>query len=172
MSKLIVNTIEAQTIKYDSDTTGLTLNSDGNILRPNLIAFKALGNNAAYVNTSPVPYPTVSYNYGNGYNNTTYTFTAPIDGLYEFTAFFGIFRVNGNSGNGYPRFRANIGGTDTDGLYAYFQAPTSTSYVSGTLHDTYVLSANDTVKVICPSNSNWGYYNNVSECCFSGRLIG
>ena len=172
MSKLIVNTIEAQTYKYDSDTTGMTINSDGNILRPNLIAFKALGNNASYVNTTPVQFPTVSYNYGNGYDNSTYTFTAPIDGLYEFTAFFGIYRVNGTNGNGYARFRANISGTDTDGLYAYFQAPSATAYVSATLHDTYVLSANDTVKVIAPSNSNWGYYSNVSELCFSGRLIG
>ena len=29
MSKLIVNTIEAQTYKYDSDTTGMTLSSNG-----------------------------------------------------------------------------------------------------------------------------------------------
>ena len=56
MSKLVVNTIEAQTYKYDSDTTGMTFNSDGNILRPNLIAFRATGNNANYVNTSPVPF--------------------------------------------------------------------------------------------------------------------
>lgn len=172
MSKLVVNTIEAQTYKYDSDTTAMTFNSDGNIIRPNLIAFRATGNNANYVNTSPVPFTTVTYNYGGGYDNTTYTFTAPIDGLYEFTAFFGIFRVNGASGNGYPRFRATIGGVDTDGLYTYFQAPTATAYVSGTLHDTYVLSANDAVKVLAPSNTNWGYYSSASELCFSGRLIG
>lgn len=172
MSKLIVNTIEAQTYKYDSDTTGMTFNSDGNILRPNLIAFRATGNTNNYINTSPVPFPTVTYNYGSGYDNTTYKFTAPIDGLYEFRAFFGIYRVNGSSGNGYCRFRANINGTDTDGLYAYFQAPTSTAYVPATLYDTYVMSANDTIQVIAPSNTNWGYYGNVSECCFSGRLIG
>ena len=171
MSKLVVNTIEAQTYKYDSDTTGMTFNSDGNILRPNLIAFRATGNNAAYITTSPVPFPTVTYNYGGGYNNTTYTFTAPIDGLYEFTAFFGILRATSSSGNVYPRFRANISGTETDGLYAYFQAPTATSYVSANLYDTYVLSANDTIKINVAA-SNADYYNMSSECCFSGRLIG
>jgi len=172
MSKLIVNTIETQTIKYDSDTTAMTFNSDGSILRPNLIAFRAGGNNNSYITTSPVPFPTVRYNYGNGYNNSTYTFTAPVAGVYEFTAFFGILRVSSAGGNGYPRFRTNQGGVETDGLYAYFQAPTSTAYTAVTLHDTYAFAANDTVKIIFPSVNNFDYYNGAAESSFSGRLIG
>jgi hypothetical protein len=172
MSKLVVNTIEAQTYKYDSDTTAMTFNSDGSILRPNLIAFRAAGNNANYIATSPAPFPTVTYNYGNGYDNTTYTFTAPIAGLYEFTAHFGILKVSSAGGSGYPRFRTNQGGVDADGIYAYFHAPTSTAYTAATLHDTYAFAANDTVKIIFPSMTNFTYYNGPSESSFSGRLIG
>tara|TARA_Y100000389_G_scaffold205105_1_gene263234 strand:+ start:9391 stop:9978 length:588 start_codon:yes stop_codon:yes gene_type:complete len=39
MSKLVVNTIEAQTYKYDSDTTGMTLSSNGSPVFPNRVDY-------------------------------------------------------------------------------------------------------------------------------------
>lgn len=167
MGKLVVSTIETQSIKYDSDTTAITINSSGNILQPNLIAFKALGNNPSYVTTSPVPFPTVVYNYGNGYDNSTYTFTAPIGGLYEFIAFFGIYRITANGGSLYGRFVVN--GTSLQ--YAYSSLASSTGYLSATLNETFILSAGDTVK-ISMTVGNADYYSGPNELHFTGRLIG
>ena len=49
MSKLVVNTIEAQTYKYDSDTTGLTLNSDGTFNRGTTPAWQLRPDSASNV---------------------------------------------------------------------------------------------------------------------------
>lgn len=54
MSKLIVSTVEAQTFNYDSDTTGLILNSDGTVNESSKI-LRGWYLNTAYTTTnSPV----------------------------------------------------------------------------------------------------------------------
>jgi len=89
MSKLIVNTIEAQTYKYDSDTTGLTLNSDGYAIKskkPSVIVdmSQTSGSNV-YVSVSagdPIPFGYVVEGDSSLINTSTYKFQCPVDGLY------------------------------------------------------------------------------------------
>ena len=57
MSKLIVNTIEAQTYKYDSDTTGMTIAADGKIdfVRTDTYAEATYSSNLWAVTTNGIP---------------------------------------------------------------------------------------------------------------------
>jgi hypothetical protein len=47
-----------------------------------------------------VPYDTTLYNVGSGYNTTTYTFTAPADGLYELGTSVGLEGLNTSAATG------------------------------------------------------------------------
>ena len=69
-SKLLVDSIEGRT------THGF--------LTPDRPAFMARGNNNNYVQTTPIPFPSVDFNIGSHYNNSTYKFTAPTTGVYMF----------------------------------------------------------------------------------------
>ena len=56
----------------------LMVNTDGYVTKPSQVGFLAKGNNSSYINTTPMPFPTVEYNIGSHYNASNYTFTAPV----------------------------------------------------------------------------------------------
>ncbi len=93
---LIVNNIEAQNYKYDSDTTAMTIDTTGRVTTTNKIAFKAIGNAGgaagAYVTTSPIIPGVIRHNHGSGWDNSTGRFTVPAGGagLYWFHLHMGI----------------------------------------------------------------------------------
>jgi len=71
------------------------VNCGGVISIPNQISFRATRNVHAYINTNIVlPFNAITYNIGGGYNNSTYTFTAPKTGTYYF---YVIFFTDGNT---------------------------------------------------------------------------
>ena len=148
-----------------SDYIAIKADYLGRVTKPSTPAFMAKGNNAAYITTSPIPFPTVEFNIGNHYNNSNYTFTAPIAGRYFFHAHMGL--VNGGSGNQiYPWFSVN--GSQT--MYTY-QNFSTTWYSSAHLTCIFSLSANDTVAVTL-SVSGATYYNGQAETRFMGYLLG
>ena len=156
-----------QTATGDNQTGTTTLSVDnlGRALKPAQPAFLAKGANANYITTSPVPFPTVEYNIGSHYNNSNYTFTAPIAGRYFFHAHMGLF--NGSSGaQGYPWFSIN----GTQQQYSYINIA-ATWYSNGHLTGVFNLSANDTVKITV-SLSSATYYNGPNETRFMGYLLG
>ena len=140
--------------------------STGYVTKPYQVAFSATPANGNYSTTSPIPFDVVHYNIGNAYNNSTYTFTAPIAGRYVFHLHLGIVRLLATNASGYPRF--NINGANKE--YSYVAGP-SGLYVNANMTTFRVLSANDTVKVVW-NGSNADYYDNTSECSFSGYLLG
>jgi len=148
-----------------AQTTRMSIDDSGRVFKPNQPCFLATGNNGNYVTTSPIPFPTVVYNIGSHYNNSNYTFTAPVAGRYWFHAHIGL--CNGSSGaNIYPWF--NVNGSNQQ--YSYVNVA-ATWY--GTAHLTCIfnLSASDTVKVTA-SISSATYYNGANETRFMGYLIG
>ena len=148
-----------------SDTLAMQVTSAGYVKKPAQPAFSAKGANGSYITTSPIPFPTVEFNIGNHYNNSNYTFTAPIAGRYFFHAHMGL--VNGGSGNQiYPWFSVN--GSQT--MYTY-QNFSTTWYSSAHLTCIFSLSANDTVAVTL-SVSGATYYNGQAESRFMGYLLG
>ena len=64
----------------------MRISSEGFVTKPYQAMFEAGGNNIAFSAQSPLPYPTVKYNIGNCYNNSTYKFTAPVNGYYQVMA--------------------------------------------------------------------------------------
>ena len=66
--------------------TRMRISSEGFVTKPYQAMFEAGGNNIAFSAQSPLPYPTVKYNIGNCYNNSTYKFTAPVNGYYQVMA--------------------------------------------------------------------------------------
>ena len=168
MSKLVVNTIEAQTYKYDSDTTGMTLNSSGvasfpNKLTRNIPAFRVMGATSyvAYSEAATLAYNSVTshsglYNLGGHYDTSTYTFTAPLDGLYYFKANV----LKQAEGPGGIQLRHG-----TLGILARSYDHGRDFNVSGVFN----LSAGDTIYVTTESATSWylGTYG-----AFNGYMIG
>ena len=138
----------------------------GYVTKPYQVAFSATPANGNYTTTTPIPFDVVHYNIGNAYNNSTYTFTAPIAGRYVFHLHLGIVRLNAGGSSGYPRFQIN--GSNKE--YSYVSGP-SGLYVNANMTTFRVLAANDTVLVTW-NGSNSNYYDNTSECSFSGYLLG
>jgi len=107
MSKLIVNTIEAQTYKYDSDTTGMTIDNAGRIVTEDVRpAFKAYynANNWALSTGDVFVFDRTEFNVGSCYDTSNGKFTAPRDGIYHFN-YYTIY--TGNAGNDWISLQKN-----------------------------------------------------------------
>ena len=146
--------------------TAMGLDSNGRVTKPLQPAFLATGNNAAYVTTSPIPFPAVTYNIGAHYNSSNYTFTAPIAGKYFLHAHVGL--VNGSSGaQGYPWFSIN----GSQQQYSYLNI-NATWYGNANITNIFQLAANDTVKITFSTGSGGQYYNDANTTRFMGYLLG
>ena len=147
--------------------TPMTITQAGYVKKPNQVSFIATGSNGAYVQTSPVPFPTVVQNVGNGYNNSNYTFTAPIAGTYFFHFHCGI--VNGSANQQiYPYFQKN----GSNFMYSYTSIAT-TYYAQSHMTALVPLAANDTMRVtMATPSSSATYYNSSQETRFNGYLLG
>ena len=76
-----------------SSGTGITLNSDGSINKPLQPCFYAtvIGESRTGMDSlSTMKYGTEVFDVGSDYNNSTYTFTAPVTGKYQFNITLGI----------------------------------------------------------------------------------
>ena len=77
-----------------NDTIQMTIDGSGRVTKPQQPSFKAMGHGAAYIDTTPVAFPTVSgygcHNYGNHFNTSNGKFTCPTAGRYFFHLHKGI----------------------------------------------------------------------------------
>lgn len=143
----------------------MRIDSSGRVTKPDQVCFVATGNNGNYVNTSPIPFPSVVTNIGNAYNSSNYTFTAPIAGRYFFHLHIGVTQGH-NNGTVYPWFTVN----GSNVMYTYHQVNASTMHSHTHITSIFSLGANDTVKVTF--NGTGQYYNNAAESRFMGYLLG
>ena len=179
MSKLIVNTIEAQTYKYDSDTTGLTLNSDGTFNRGTIPYWALKG-----PSTSSIPAngtvkwgeradseeAIIGQSLGGGctYDVSTGEVTVSISGLYQVNIHANVrSNVSGTNSVG---IELVVNGTDV-GIRNYFSDTTHTIWQDMSFSTLVTLDANDTIRVD-------EYYGNTIQVDgnpwggFSGYLVG
>ena len=153
-SKLLVDSIEGRT------THGF--------LTPDRPAFMARGNNNNYVQTTPIPFPSVDFNIGSHYNNSTYKFTAPTTGVYMFGS--NVYYRCDATELSLIRFMKN---TSTNiGNYSSNTAGSGAAQQQGGLQLTglFQLSANDTIEVIFGSTGD--YFNGTTDSGFWGYLVG
>ena len=178
MSKLIVNTIEAQTYKYDSDTTGITIGSAGAItanylLDGNYPIFSCTGisgfQSAAYEGVGsnivcPSGYSTTVINQAS-LMGTDGAMIAPADGIYEYCVV------------------SNSGTTDGHrGLYVYQKTSGSTTLIDNvfTMNDYsgYTIASHRILSLSQGDKILWGYHNsyvawnqnNTAFNCWGRRL--
>ena len=140
--------------------TQLTVDSAGRLLTPNRPYFYARAANANHT-SGTIPYSLVDHNVGGHYDSSTYTFTAPVAGIYSFTFQF-FSRNNGNSGgadlqvNGVLTIRAGREGGET-----YYEG------YSNAINK--YLNVGDTVRV---QHYTGEVHTNTPFSHFSGYLVG
>jgi len=146
----------------------ITPKSANAVLFPDRPAFMARGNNNNYVQTTPIPFPSVDFNIGEHYNNSTYQFTCPIDGVYMFGS--NVYYRCDATELALIRFRKNVS-TDI-GNYSSNTAGSGAAQQQGGLQITglFPLLANDTIEVVFASTGD--YFNGTTDTGFWGCLIG
>jgi hypothetical protein len=171
--------VSVGTIKEGTGTnTAMTIDSNGNILKPNLICFdyylsadQNLTNNA----WTKLTFDTKAFERGgNNFNTTDNRFVAPIDGIYMFSTQVNHHADTASGGYQYSGFYKN--GSPyryTSGLRIHNQQIRADHTQTGSVM--MELSANDYVEVYAFNNASGGnpvVFSGIGRCGFSGYLVG
>lgn len=143
------------------------VDSSGRYANNNQPSFRASSSSGITLGSSSTTLvlPTVKHNVGSHYNNSTYTFTCPVAGIYYF-GFHGNGRDNGNGTSSvYVQIMRN---GSREGIYYTSDNPDGAWHlVAGSI--ILNCSANDTIQVFGSPNSYWDS-NDWTQ--FYGHLIG
>lgn len=153
-----------QTIQHTNGTDAMTINSSGYVILSNPVSFLA---HAMSSNTESgnLVFNNVQHNLGNGYSTSTGKFTAPVKGVYHFTA-----NVLRNTGDGNLFFKVDNAVTYLTGNSSSDQAAqylNTTTYSHASLAINLQLNASQTVQAA--TNSTATVFSNYNY--FSGHLI-
>ena len=148
-----------------SSLTRMAISGSGFVTKPYQPAFMAYGS-GTYANrgNGAIEYSTAVFNQGNHYSTSTYTFTAPVSGVYHFSA--GAIAHATSTASGGIFIEKN----STHLFKDYQETGTRNRTVSGTAY----CAANDAIKVRIESSGSGGdyYYLGAGYGWFSGHLVG
>ena len=142
----------------------MLINGNGYVTKPyqpSFLAYRAVAGNVTYNAGDVVVFPDTLYNTGGHYNTSNGRFTAPVTGLYHFSAY--IY----NATTGYARWTFRINGNHA----LAGQGGISTAGDQVTLSASFKLSAGDYVDL----SSNYAgqiLFHEISHTAISGYLIG
>lgn len=167
--------LRVSTIAAVGGTSAMTIDSSGRVLRPasTLVVFDATTVSGGNVTSGTIPFNTAAVNLGNHFNTSTYKFTAPVDGVYEFFARF--LCGDGAASDASSGTVKMIVDGSTSISEAHFNSEDVWENVS--IFRIVSLTANQTVEMQMTGSGNGGYvYANGSGTAdynrFTGKLIG
>jgi C1q domain len=174
-------------LRGSSPANGATLVSqdgNGNTAWQRTYAFRAAGltdyedinrtyNTIAKINFHYTPV----YNIGLSYNGATSTFTAPVDGIYTFSANLESYPnadKSGSIGMFLMQTRSNVNTVLAQSDYGVFVAGDVTHYqtlYNLQLHGDFRLQAGDQIWIRVNNGSLHKFYGGAESCSFSGHLV-
>jgi len=167
MSKILVNELA-----HTNDTTALTIDSSGRVLRPNVPAFyvhKSGKQSDIAINSSvTVTFETEVFDQGSNFASNT--FTAPVNGFYHFSAYLRLENID--SAAGYYLFMWQIGGTQRQGHLFDPDFGQDNSFFAMNSSLTYFLTAGQTASIQIQQSGGSSQTDIDADSWFSGHLVG
>ena len=153
-----------------NSNTALTIDSSGVITAPANPAFVATSSGGVHTTNSGnvLDFNTTRINRGNHYNTSTYTFTAPVAGVYNF--YWHVYQQNGTTGKSIALQKNGSDYLIYDTAISYFGTVNIQDHtMNGSLM--LDLAVNDTIRIAVRNGSpNLQWYGGHSW--FQGYLIG
>ena len=160
--------IGVQTIQHTNGTDAMTIDSSGRVstpVRPSFLARVSSQQSLDAITRAVVQFGATDHNNGNHFSTTTYKFTAPIDGLYQFGYHLYIYSTT------YSEMFFRIDGTRTyRQVGQVIGAQRNPNGVHGSI--ALELNANQTVDVEAYSENAAAIYNGDKSSIFYGYLVG
>lgn len=143
--------------------------SAGGVIMPKQPRWDVIGNDNNYVDTSPIPFPTVLIDNASGFNTSTYAYTVPIAGDYFVEVQLAILQITGDNSAAYPFIEQNGVGKG----YSYFSInEAGTHHGNATVTRILTCAAGDTLRATFQESGTGKYYNGANESRFHGYLVG
>lgn len=175
MGTLIVSTVQTQNIKADANTTAMTINAAGSVLKPELPFWRLRGptnaetGSTAALGTILFTAHTSGDSTGGGVTHASGVVTVPTTGLYQINV-----HINARSENAsytHTGIAVQVNGADID-VRNYAEADVYTRWRDVSFSSIVPLNANDTIKVINNYTTHSINIDGNSWTGFTGYLIG
>jgi hypothetical protein len=170
--------LNVDSIRNAAGTSALTIDSSGRVTtpaRPAFFAYRATGDSSDnnYTSATQVNFDSIQHNIGNCFSTSSNKFTAPVDGVYNFSWQVRMGNVT-SAGYIYSALRKNDNVAWGSGLYIYanLEDPQGGSYQTAGTSVTVQISAGDEIDVMVVVNGDTSTRIQNNTTSFSGFLVG